>query len=390
MGESSNEGVETTLNPTEPRIDHEVNENEVKDNGTMLQSKVGPRVDVKTLLEQGIRCMLRSEEGRANQRHWNDPETEVTVFRRFCCQFLDKLGRLKQTELDALEAVTCSTKQTELLGRMCGLEAMYCNMFGGAVMMEDFVIQELSKLRCRVLDAETRVRALAAPQHFPGHTHHHMNAPPNPGMLRGAAAGQYMQEQKELNFMCHAFREGEPFALKSHENHHSRISSMAEQDPLSESNQPVQPFVPDKEAANVSVSDPNAYRLEYVAHQFKTMLFSYKLLAEVGVELNVYNMWMFFPTESNLLDTAACFLLQVCAPIFVLIHSVDASDLRMSSLNPMDYIVIFLFGIINWRIFTKQTRNTLVSQRLRNVVWNADSHPRWHPNESCDASINLC
>lgn len=80
----------------------------------------------------------------------------------------------------------------------------------------------------------------------------------------------------------------------------------------------------------------------------------------------------------------------MAAPFFLLLHQLDfMRDLWSSEQSPSDAwgiwdgitvaVVILLFNTINAEIFSKQIRNSLLTQRLRHVVWNSgrDWKVRW-------------
>lgn len=54
----------------------------------------------------------------------------------------------------------------------------------------------------------------------------------------------------------------------------------------------------------------------HLAHQFKTMCFAYGLLQASSISLNIYNMFFFFPGQTNWAVVLACIVTQVrcCTP----------------------------------------------------------------------------
>lgn len=133
--------------------------------------------------------------------------------------------------------------------------------------------------------------------------------------------------------------------------------------------------------ANEGSAEP-ALSFAHLAHQFKTMCFSYSLLQASSISLNIYNMYFFFPGKTNWLVVLACIVTQVAAPFFLLLHQLEfMRDLWPAEERDTDpwatwdvitvAVVILLFDTINAEIFSKQIRNSLLTLRLRNVVWNS-------------------
>lgn len=326
-----------------------------------------------------------------------EPETEGTVFQRFLGAISQNVRHLKSEQWPEEEMAKLPREaQVERFAEVFHVGRVYSEFFGGGAAMSEVALQEFASLRAQALQTEQTVKTLYE------HVQRPQQGRPLPhlvnfgGQIRGAqprvfgaAAGKFYQEQGQLTFLNHTIREGEEFDVAEHSNALSTLADCGwETEPALDAVKATAKLPSDEgedggeQGEGDSPPPEPLVHFAHVAHQFKTMCFAYSLLQASSISLNIYNLFFFFPRQTNWFVVLACIFTQFAAPFFLVtskrefIEFLWPDEERDSEAwGVWDFssvvIVIMLFDTINAEIFSKQIKNSLLTLRLRNIVWNS-------------------